>query len=53
MKKNYWYLFTIIECPVCGITGKFKERKYTKKPKNEKDRYIFIQEYDNCGEFCY
>ena len=47
-EKKYWYLFTIIECPVCGATDIFKERQYTPKPANPQDRYNYEQGYDWC-----
>jgi len=49
-KKAHWYLFTVTECPVCGNGEEYKERKYTEKPKDKEDRYIYQQQYDNCME---
>lgn len=50
MKKNkkYWYLFNIVECPLCGKMDKYKERKYSKRPENKADRYFYEQVYDYC-----
>ena len=50
MKKNYWYLSQVIECPVCGRVDEFKERRYTEKPKDKKDRYNYKQEYCYCED---
>jgi len=49
-KKKYWYLFNLIECPVCGRLDKFKERMYSKRPKNKVDRYSYQQEYCYCQD---
>lgn len=47
-KKKYWYLITITECPVCGRGDTYRERQYTKKPKDDSKRYVFEQIYDWC-----
>lgn len=43
-KKKYWYKFYIGECPFCGRDRSFKERKYTKKPKNLKNRIEYLSD---------
>jgi len=49
-KKKYWYLFNIIECPVCGRIDKYKERKYCERPSNKSSRYHYRQEYCYCQD---
>lgn len=36
--EKYWYFVSVIECPVCGYTETFKERKYTLKPEDPAKR---------------
>ena len=43
MKKEYWYKFYIEECVLCWKQIKWKERQYTKKPKDSAKRYDFKQ----------
>lgn len=55
-KKKYWYKFWHQECPVCGGGQTFKERQYTKKPKDIFKRHIHEQAYDHCierGNICH
>jgi len=47
---KYWYSFNIVECPVCGRTDKYKERRYSKRPKHKVDRYNYRQEYCYCQD---
>lgn len=47
-KKGYWYEFFWIECPVCGRSSSYKERRYTKKPKDPEKRHHYEQVYDWC-----
>lgn len=49
--KKYWYCFYYTECPVCGSLDKWKERKYSEKPEDSQERYIYKQEYDHCLEY--
>lgn len=42
-KKMYWYMTTIIECVLCGHSDRYRERKYTLKPKNPCDRIKVVQ----------
>ena len=51
--KKYWYLFHVVECPLCGKMEKYRERKYSKKPENKEDRYFYEQVYDYCDEGYY
>jgi len=46
--KKYWYKFYINYCPVCGSEDKWKERQYTKKPKDGAKRYEVRERYDWC-----
>ncbi len=48
--KKYWYMLYIEECPVCGRTDEFKERRYTRKPGDRVDRYNYKQEYCYCQD---
>lgn len=45
--KKYWYKFVVGECLVCGKDLSYKERKYTKKPKLQKDRYTHLSYQEN------
>lgn len=42
-KKKYWYYFSWSECVLCGKNQNYKERRYTKKPKNTQERNEFLQ----------
>lgn len=48
MKKKYWYLYTTFYCPACGGSTTYKERQYTPKPKEYRDRHIEIEAWDYC-----
>ncbi len=54
MKKNkskkYWYKITCVECPVCGSGETYRERQYTKRPKDIMKRHGYEQIYDHCME---
>lgn len=50
MSKPYWYLTTIVECPVCGSRYVEKKRMYTEKPTNLEDKTTYQQVYDWCME---
>lgn len=39
-KRKYWIQFYIAECPVCGRDMGYKIRRYGRKPKDPKRRYI-------------
>lgn len=50
-KKKYWYKYFFGECPVCGSDNTYKERMYTKKPKDRRERYVHLRDldtYDGC-----
>jgi len=47
-KKKYWYYTEIYTCVLCGRETKYKERRYTPKPKDYGDRNIWRD--DACGE---
>jgi len=47
--KKYWYLFAVQFCPVCGRQTHYKERQYSKKPKDINKRYIMREVWDGCG----
>jgi hypothetical protein len=48
-KCKYWYLHTIVYCPVCGKEDRYKERIYgIPKPENGEERYRIIEAYDWC-----
>lgn len=46
--KGYWYKTFITECPVCGRGSKWRERQFTKKPKNPSKRISYTAVYDHC-----
>ena len=46
--KKYWYFITYSACPVCGHDYSYRERRYTTKPEDAKERYGYDQPYDNC-----
>ena len=51
MKKKYWYRIYVGECPICGRDKSYRERVYGEKPKDTKNRYVWLKEqdtYDNC-----
>lgn len=54
MKKNkskkYWYKITYVTCPVCGSGETYRERQYTKRPKDIMKRHNYEQIYDQCLE---
>jgi len=55
-RKKYWYRIYIGECPVCGRNKSYRERMYSIKPIEKKDRYVFLtdyQTYDHCLEYEY
>lgn len=49
-KKKYWYKITCVECPVCGSGETYRERQYTKRPKDAMKRHEYKQTYDQCME---
>lgn len=47
-KRKYWYFIEFWECPVCGRSSQYRERRYTKKPKSIKKRYNYVRD-SMCG----
>jgi hypothetical protein len=50
--KPHWYKFYFGECPVCGKDKSYKQRMYSKKPKDPTKRYVHMpynQTYDGCN----
>lgn len=43
MKKKYWYLSVTEECPPCGKSSTYRERRYGPKPKAWAERYAIHQ----------
>lgn len=43
----HWYKIYIDECVLCGAGGERRERQYTPKPKEARDRYDYRQSV--CG----
>lgn len=43
-KKKYWIKFDVYTCVMCGRDKIYRERKYTKKPKNRDARYSVNQD---------
>jgi hypothetical protein len=48
--KKHWYKITIYYCPLCGKETEYRERQYTKKPKDVNKRIITIYHYDYCED---
>lgn len=48
MKGKYWYFVVTTECPMCGRWDAYRERRYTAKPNDPKERYSYEQVYDYC-----
>lgn len=47
--QEYWYLYTEVECPVCGYGPTYKERVYNKpKPMSYEDRHKSEPSYCGC-----
>jgi len=49
-KDEHWYITHTIECPVCGSSDTWKERRYGKKPKDPRKCRTYEQKYDWCEE---
>lgn len=47
MKRKYWYICTVFECPVCGCGKSYRERVYEKP----NQYWHFKQHYDWCDAF--
>ena len=48
-QRKYWIYKTEYYCPQCNNTTTYRERRYTKKPKDYNKRNIVIEAYDWCG----
>lgn len=48
MKKKYWIFKTTYYCPLCGREDVYRERMFTKKPKDHNKRSEWIDKYDYC-----
>lgn len=46
--KGSWYFTTVFECPLCGRSTEYRERRWTPKPDTPQERYEWIQ--DACGD---
>lgn len=53
IKKKYWYRQYIGECPVCGRDHSYKERVYGEKPKEDKDRYVYLSQFETFDHCIY
>lgn len=51
--RGCWYFVEVHECPVCGKCDIYKERQYTKKPKEWVERNKIYEYYDYCLERAY
>jgi hypothetical protein len=47
-RRKHWYRIWYTECPLCGRSKTYRERKYTKRPKNMRNRVTFTQEHCGC-----
>ena len=48
--KAHWYFFHMEECVLCGRDSTYRERRYTRKPKDPNKRFSFSQ-YACCEHF--
>lgn len=49
-KKRYWYRIFVYYCPLCGKEDEYRERQYSRKPKNRDKRITIKEEYDHCDD---
>ncbi len=47
-RRGYWYKRFITECPVCGRGDDYRERQYSERPEDPRDRVQYDQRYDWC-----
>lgn len=45
----HWYQITYFECPPCGRTTAYRERKYTTKPLKQEERVFTEYHWCGCG----
>lgn len=48
MKRRHWYFITIHECPACGGTKEYRERRFDRRPKAWEKRHRFVDVWDYC-----
>jgi len=46
--KKYWYLTMVFWCPICGNEDRYRERKYSTKPRDPEERYEWVVSWDYC-----
>jgi hypothetical protein len=49
--KKHWYKMYYGSCPVCGRDKSSRERVYGERPKDPKERYVYMSDfetYDHC-----
>lgn len=50
-RAPHWYFITTWFCVLCGRTDEYRERHYTPRPDDSRDRHEFIE--NACGDhFC-
>ena len=49
-KQKFWYSTEIEYCPVCGSMTRYKQREYTKRPVEWRNRNTVTEVYDYCDE---
>lgn len=50
-RKKYWIKFYHGECPVCGRDKSYRQRQYSRKPKDIRKRHVELPQsytYDWC-----
>ena len=47
-RRPHWYFISVHECPICGRTETFRERRYGRKPKSWKKTHEYFQT-SGCG----
>lgn len=50
MRRKYWYFVEIEECPCCFAHNIYRERRYTRRPRDKRKRMRFKQVW--CGQQC-
>lgn len=44
-----WYFVTEFYCPQCGSSDEYRERRYTPKPEDHRQRRTVREVWDYCG----
>jgi hypothetical protein len=52
-RRRHWYEVWYWECPICGSHKTFRERRYTRKPKDHRKRIHYEQVGCAGGMGCY